>query len=107
MKLGPNQKAFLKALRTTTKTQGQKRLCAMGFDGHPCEYCALGVAGSEIFNMSDFELGLGTAYQTITFGLNLQDPARVYTLNDANNLSFSEIADEIEANPSYYFQGTK
>lgn len=118
--LGPNQKAWIAALRSGKYKQGQKWLNKSG------ALCCLGVAcevmgmTSEPSNMGGGVIQYGYSKMTwnapgetvIHFGLwdgngapTLGIKAFALTaLNDAKNYTFAAIADELENNPEVYFR---
>lgn len=90
MRLGPRQKVWVAALRSGRYRQIRGSFSSLhGF-------CCLGVAddltppGEETYEQH--------------FQISMQGRQRLVTLNDGLCLSFSEIADELEAAPKKYFQ---
>ena len=108
MKLGPNQKKWIAALRGGTYRQGKRKLKTS--DG---AYCCMGVAhviadkviylGSSVPNISVWSDYLGLRSR---WGSHRSKDVQLTVLND-EGYSFNEIADELEKWPEEYFMEEK
>lgn len=134
MELGPNQKAWLEALRSGEFEQGKEVLC---FNN---KYCCLGV-GAVVLQRLGYDVDItpyiddagqktnllkfNDNYETLTdelamalglnneigeainkeTGENPEGLAECTVMNDNHELSFTEIADILEANAEFYFTG--
>lgn len=111
--LGPNQTKVIAALRSDRYAQGRDGfLCCNG------KYCCLGVACKELLGEPDGRGAArwgrcdGVAPQGLIDVLGLYDniggsadnTKSLAELNDVLGLTFPEIADHIEADPSLYFR---
>lgn len=119
MELGPLQKKWIEELRSGKHIQGQECLCRddQGVKG----YCCLGVAAEFVLGikpeLNEKKYGSQLLYNGLvdclekksreTLGLSEDGQERCIQLNDTKCLSFDEIADRIERNPSKFFSESK
>jgi hypothetical protein len=108
--IGPNQRAWLDALRSGAYPKGRGHL----FDGQ--SYCVLGVAciaaGEKFVPYYENFSCLGNVAclpSKVVSWLDIRPyvELQLISLNDTNGKTFAEIADTIEANPQAYFGGPK